>query len=180
MLLKIVFRTLLIVTVMATQIAQAGVKEYVRDYTYHGADFDTRETSRVNAIDGVKRELMEELGTYVSSVVKMNQDSLGNSYMSHDVINITAGIVAMKVLDEKWNQPVYFVKAGMKADPDDVLTQLKEMRSDLQFEKSLRESHEELQNSRNEVAKLKAQLAQMMLARDTQTPAKTPVPVVMA
>ena len=172
---KLFSHALLLVTCLVAQLAQAEVKEYVRDYNYHGTDFDTRDTSRVNAIDGVKRELLEELGTYVGSVVKMNQDSLGNSYMSHDVINITAGIVAMKVLNEKWNQPEYFVKAGMKADPDDVLTKLKAMRADLQLEKSLRESHEELQNSRNEVAKLKAQLAQMMLARDMHTPAKPPV-----
>jgi uncharacterized protein len=160
--IKLAFRAiLLMVACLIVQIAQAEVKEYVRDYNYHGTDFDTRDTSRVNAIDGVKRELLEELGTYVGSVVKMNQDSLGNSYMSHDVINITAGIVAMKVLNEKWNQPEYFVKAGMKADPDDVLTKLKAMRADLELEKSLRDSHEELQRARNEMAQLKAQLAEM-------------------
>ena len=123
--IKIATHTILLITAsFIAQISQAEIKEYVRDYHYHGADFDTRETSRVNAIDGVKRELLDELGTYVGSVVKMHQDSLGNSYMSHDVINITAGIVAMKVLSEKWKQPEYFVKAGMKADPDDVLTKV--------------------------------------------------------
>ena len=90
-------------------IASAGVKEYVRDYTYQGAQVDTRATCRVNAIDGVKRELLDELGTYVGSVVKIHQDSLGNNYMSQDVVNITAGIVALKLLDERWNQPAYFV-----------------------------------------------------------------------
>ena len=167
-------QTLLLAVCCTVPQAQAEVKEYVRDYNYHGMDFDTPETSRVHAIDGVKRELLEELGTYVGSVVKLHQDSLGSSYMSHDVVNITAGIVAMKVLDEKWKQPVYFVKAGMKADPDDVLVKLKAMRADLELEKSLRESYEELQNSRNEVAKLKAQLAQLMLARDTSAPARPP------
>jgi TPR repeat protein len=161
--------------------AQAEVKEYVRDYNYHGTEFDTRDTSRVNAIDGVKRELLEELGTYVGSVVKMNQDSLGNSYMSHDVVNITAGIVAMKVLNEKWKQPEYYVKAGMKADPDDVLAKLKAMREDLELEKSLRDSYEELQRARDEVAQLKAQLAQLKLAQavavSMPVPTLAPAPV---
>jgi TPR repeat protein len=168
---------LLLAACCGAQSAQAEVKEYIRDYNYHGAAYDTETTCRVNALDGVKRELLDELGTYVGSVVKLHQDSLGNSYMSQDVVNITAGIVAMKVLDEKWKQPVYFVKAGMKADPDDVLVKLKALRADLEMEKALRESYEELQNSRNEVAKLKAQLAQLMGAQDKQVSAKTVVPV---
>ncbi len=171
---KKIARTLLMAACCAALVAQAEVREYVRDYSYHGAEFDTAATCRVNAIDGVKRELLEEIGTYVGSVVKLHQDSLGNTYMSHDVVNIAAGIVAMKVLDEKWKQPVYFVKAGMKADPDDVLAKLKALRADLELEKSLRESYEELQNSRNEVAKLKAQLAQLMRERDTTVPAPPP------
>ena len=103
---KLLPYALLFVTCLVAQLAQAQVKEYIRDHDYHSTEFDTVATSRVNAIDGVKRELLEELGTYVGSVVKMNQDSLGNSYMSHDVINITAGIVAMKVLNEQWKQVV--------------------------------------------------------------------------
>ncbi len=154
----------------------AALQEYIRDYTYQATNYDTPTTSRVNAIDGVKRELLQEIGTYVGSVMKLHQDSLGNSYMSQDVINITAGIVAMKVLDEKWRQPQYFIKAGMKADPDDVLVKLKTMRADLELEKSLRESYDELQNARNEVAKLKAQLDQFMQAKNTPAIIKTPVP----
>jgi TPR repeat protein len=171
-----IVHTLLMAACCAAPPAQAEVKEYIRDYNYHGAGFDTAATCRANAIDGVKRELLEEIGTYVGSVVKLHQDSLGNSYMSHDVVNITAGIVAMRVLDEKWKQPVYFVRAGMKADPDDVLAKLKALRADLELERSLRESYEELQNSRNEVAKLKAQIEQLRLARDTQAPARSTDP----
>jgi len=171
-----IVHTLLMAACCAAPPAQAEVKEYIRDYNYHGAGFDTAATCRANAIDGVKRELLEEIGTYVGSVVKLHQDSLGNSYMSHDVVNFTAGIVAMRVLDEKWKQPVYFVRAGMKADPDDVLAKLKALRADLELERSLRESYEELQNSRNEVAKLKAQIEQLRLARDTQAPARSTDP----
>lgn len=158
--LKLVFRGFLAVLILAPLVAKAEVKEYVRDYSYYAERYDTVETSRVNAIDGVKRELLDELGTYVGSVIRQKQDSLGNSYMSHDVVNITAGIVALNVLDEKWQQPVYYVKANMKADPDDVLVQLKALRANLELENSLRESFEELERSRKEVAQLKAQLAE--------------------
>ncbi len=155
----------LMAAIIAPRIAYAEVKEYIRDYSYHAESYDTVESSRVNAIDGVKRELLDELGTYVGSVIEQKQDSLGNSYMSRDVINITAGIVALNVLDEKWAQPVYYVKADMKADPDDVLVQLKAMRANMDLENSLRESFEELERSRKEVAQLKAQLAEKELSR---------------
>lgn len=187
-----VCRILLAVAIFASQPAHAEIREYIRDYNYQGETFDSAATCRVNAIDGVKRELLDELGTYVGSVAKQHQDSLGNSYMSQDVIKITAGIVAMKVLNEKWKQPVYYVKAGMKADPDDVLTKLKAMRADLELEKNLRESYEELQRARREMAELKAQLAQLKLAPAAPAvnaiaatsqvflpkPAPAPVPVV--
>jgi TPR repeat protein len=152
---------LLILPIFIAAKAQAEVKEYIRDYNYQGESYDTVASCRANAISGVKRELLDELGTYIGSVVKMHQDSLGNSYMSHDVVNITAGIVAMKVIDEKWTKPIYFVKAGMKADADDVLVKLKAMRSDFELEKSLRNSFEELKRARDELEELKAQLAQL-------------------
>lgn len=154
--------------------AHAEVKEYIRDHTYHAAEYDTEATSRLNAIDGVKRELLDELGTYVGSVIKINQDTLGNSYMSQDMVKITAGIVAMKLLNEKWLRPEYFVKASMKADPDDVLTKLKAMRADLELEKNLRNSYEELERARAELEELKAQLA--MLKKTRGSVAALPVP----
>jgi len=49
----------------------AEVRQYIRDYKYTANDFDTRYTSRVRAIDGVKQRLLEELGTYVASVVEL-------------------------------------------------------------------------------------------------------------
>ena len=173
---KFVFHSLLIAAGLGAQLAQAEIKEYIRDYNYQGETYDTAASGRVNAIDGVKRELLDELGTYVGSVVKLNQDSLGNSYMSQDVIKITAGIVALKVINEKWKQPVYYVKAGMKADPDDVLAKLKAMRADLELEKNLRESYEELESARREMAELKAQLAQLKLA--TAAPPAKPMVVI--
>jgi len=160
MMKKHFLNTLLVMTFFSTSLSQAEIKEYIRDYRYQGENYDTQSSCRVNALEGVKRELLDELGTYIGSVVKINQDSLGHSYMSHDVINITAGVVAMKVLEEKWKQPVYYVKAGMKADPDDVLIKLKSIRADLDLEKSLRNSFEELQHARAELEEMKAQLAQ--------------------
>lgn len=153
--------------------AQAAVTEYVRDYTYQGARYDSESTCRVNAVEGVKRELLEELGTYIGSVVKLHQDSLGNSYMSQDVVNITAGIVSMKVLEERWKQPDYFIRAGMKADPDDVLVKLKALRADLELEKALRDSYEALEQARRELASLRAQLARKQTPNTAALPSTT-------
>ena len=177
---RFIFLLLLIAPIFLATQAQAEVKEYIRDYNYQGESYDTVASCRANAISGVKRELLDELGTYIGSVVKMYQDSLGNSYMSHDVVNITAGIVAMKVIDEKWTKPIYFVKAGMKADADDVLVKLKAMRSDFELEKSLRNSFEELKRARDELEELKAQLAQLKQSGNTIAPSAKVMPIVVA
>ena len=153
---------------MVSTSAVAEVKEYIRDYNYHANMFDTEYTSRINAIDGVKRELLEEIGTYVHSVIEINTNSLGDTHMSKDLSTMTAGVVKLKVMDEKWNKPLFYVKANMKANPDEVLENIKQLRNDLELEKALRNSNEALEQSRAEVTRLKAQLAQDQLAAETR------------
>ena len=63
MLTRLIFHASLLALLCAAQAARADITEYVRDYRYQGASFDTRATCRINAIDGVKQELLAELGS---------------------------------------------------------------------------------------------------------------------
>lgn len=133
--------------------------EYVRDYRYQTQLYDTRDTARVQALDGVRHVLVQELGTYVQSVIKIKQDQLGNSYMSNDIVTLSAGIVAMNVLQEEWNKVDYYVKAKMHADPDEVVETVKALHTNHELEDMLRTSQLELENTRSEIARLQMALA---------------------
>ena len=45
----------------------AETKTFIKEYTYHAGDEDSRNSSRTIALREVKRLLLEELGTYLES-----------------------------------------------------------------------------------------------------------------
>lgn len=138
--------------------AHAAEDEYIREYTYTATEFDTKYTSRVQALDGVKQALIEELGVFVQSVVRQSEDSEGNSSMSHDVVTLTAGIVRTTVLDEKWDGASYYIKAKIKADQQEVKTALKALQEDQKLEEALRNSQTQLASARTKIENLQSEL----------------------
>jgi len=48
---------------MPIHFADAEIKTFVKEYTYHAGDEDSRNSSRTIALREVKRLLLEELGT---------------------------------------------------------------------------------------------------------------------
>lgn len=154
------FRIFPVLVVLLTSVAEAATQEFIRDYSYPAGRFDSEYTSRIRAIDGVKQGLLNELGVYVASVIKINKDQFGNVHMSQDIQSLTAGILSLIILQEKWNRVEYYLKAKMKADPEQVLKSLKELQKNQELEEALRESFEELEKSRQEIVQLKARLEQ--------------------
>lgn len=149
---------LLVILSVATLNVSAAIQEYVRDYSYPASRYDSEYTSRIRAIDGVKQSLLDELGVYVSSVINVNKDQFGNVHMSQDIQNITAGIVTLLVLNENWDRIRYYLKAKMKADPEEVLRSVKALQKNEELEVALRDSMRDLEKARLHIASLKQQL----------------------
>jgi len=143
---------------LSASLSEAATQEYIRDYSYPASRFDSEYTSRIRAIDGVKQSLLDELGVYVSSVINVNKDQFGNAHMSQDIQNITAGIISLLVLNENWNRIRYYLKAKMKADPDEVLRSVKALQKNEELEVALRDSMRDLNQARQQIAVLKQQL----------------------
>jgi len=151
---------LVILFLIFPALTHAAAREYVRDYTYQTDEFDTKYTSRVRAIDGVKQTLVQELGTYIQSVVNLKKDDKGNKSMSHDVVTLTAGVISTKILKENWNRVVYYVKASMRADKEEVLKAIDALRKDYRLEEALRDSLHELTQSRKTIKELQYKMKQ--------------------
>ncbi|MDQ1362235.1 MAG: uncharacterized protein QG652_95, partial [Pseudomonadota bacterium] len=108
-------------------ITTAAEQTYVREYIYQASEADSKLSARAIALQEVKRELLSELGTHVSSLVKLKTSSDGTQLGTEEIETLSAGVTRVEILNEKWDGVTYVLKAQIKADPADVLTSLEKM-----------------------------------------------------
>jgi hypothetical protein len=121
--LLITFSALLCIPSIST----AAEQTYVREYIYQASEADSKLSARAIALQEVKRELLSELGTHVSSLVKLNTSSDGTQLGTEEIETLSAGVTRVEILDEKWDGVTYVLKAQIQADPADVLKSLEKM-----------------------------------------------------
>ena len=97
---------LLCMSIMNT--VHAKVNEYIREHTYIANEFDDRHSSRIIAIDETKQNLLNELGTHIRSRIKMQASNFGEEYGLSETIALTAGLVKVKLLKERWRNRKYY------------------------------------------------------------------------
>jgi len=114
-------------SISLSNIAIAAEQTYVREYTYQASEADSKLSARAIALQEVKRELLSELGTHVTALVKIQSSSDGAHLGTEEIETLSAGVTHVEILEEKWNGVVYVLKAQIKADPADVLKSLHKM-----------------------------------------------------
>lgn len=106
----------------------AGLITFEREYRYQAGKTDNQISCRMIALEQVKLQLLEELGTYLES-----NTEVGNFSLTRDNITVlTAGIVRTTIIDEQWDNKAYYLKARIVADPDDVTRKIDALRRDRQ------------------------------------------------
>ena len=117
-------------------LAFAEERFFVEEYTYQASEADSKLSSRVIALEQVKRLLLEKLGTYLES-----ESEVKNFQLTKDqIIILTAGIVSTQIIDEKWDGKTYSLKAKIAADPQEVIRSIDLLRQDRQKVKDLEET----------------------------------------
>ena len=111
-------RLWLILFILFSSFLFADEKTFVREYTYKASDYDSKVTSRANALEQVKRLLLEEVSVYMQSEFEMKdwEEQIGDKIVSGEfaeqrILSITAGITETKILEEKWTGVEYWIKA---------------------------------------------------------------------
>jgi hypothetical protein len=94
---------------------------YVREYTYTASETDNKASARTAALAEIKRQLLEELGTYVRSETVVKDNAL----VTDKIVSMTGGLIETKILAEKWTGETFYLKARMKVDPE-TLKKIKE------------------------------------------------------
>jgi tetratricopeptide (TPR) repeat protein len=134
----------------------AEIKSLVKEYTYQASELDSKTTCRAIALEQVKRELLEELGTYVESTTVVQDAQIEKD----EIKTLSAGVVQTKILDEKWDGKSFWLKAEVSADPDEVAASIEKLKNDQKLADELAESQAEKEKALEEVERLKAELAQ--------------------
>jgi len=139
---------------LKTDIASASEKVFIKEYTYQASDIDSKVSSRVIALEQIKRLLLEELGTYLISETEVK-----NFNISKDQITIlTAGIVKTTILEDNWDGKSYYLKAKLTADSDQVAKTVDALRHDKERSKELSEAKKTAEEALNEIGRLKNML----------------------
>lgn len=164
-------RFLIAVFTIILSLSSLQAETYVREYTYKASEYDSKVTSRANALDQVKVLLLQEIGTHIRQKISISEDSFGNQLASEDIEAVTAGLTKVEILDEKWNGETFYLKARIEADTDAVLNALEAFRKDTTNEskkqlEALKSKQKELELARAEVKKLRMQLEQSKDAKE--------------
>lgn len=116
------------ITMLLAFTAKAEQKTFVREYNYQASEDDSKLTARSKALTAVKSLLIEELGVYIESYVNYSLEEknskIVNDFFVREIRQVSAGIAETKILEEQWTGSNYYVKAEIKADPDEVIRTL--------------------------------------------------------
>ncbi|MGO9136564.1 MAG: tetratricopeptide repeat protein [Syntrophales bacterium] len=148
----------------AISLSHAEIKTFVKEYTYQASELDSKSSCKAIATEQLKRTLLEELGTYVESKTIVKDSQLDKD----EITTLTAGVVQLVVMDEKWDGKVYWLKAQVKADPDEVAASIDKLRNDEQLMHDLEEARAEAAQAMEEAEALRQQLAQTTADKQKQ------------
>lgn len=129
----------------------AETKTFIKEYTYQASEIDSKLSSRVIALEQVKRLLLEELGTYLESKTEVKDFQLTKD----QIVILTTGIVTAEIIEERWDGKTYYLKAKMVADPNDVAISVDKLRQDHQKTKELEETRKRADEALREVERLR-------------------------
>jgi len=144
----------------------ATEKTFVREYTYQASDYDSKVTSRANALEQVKRLLLEEVSMFIKSEINMSttEVSIGGEselkdFYENKITSITAGITETKILEEKWNGVEYWMKAEITIDPDDIDRKVSDIVNSREKLEELEDIKKKADDALLEIERLKKEMA---------------------
>lgn len=129
-------------------------RNFVRDYHYEASEDDSKNMARTKALAQVKKVLLEEIGVYIRSYVKIEQSTNKEDFITQDIETVTAGITKVKVIEELWNGTTFYVSAEVTTNPEEVAEHLNEAIKTRANSKNIKKLEELLSTKDSEIKKL--------------------------
>lgn len=136
-------------------------KTFIREYTYHAGENDSKISSRAIAIAELRSLLLHEIGVYVESEQLLKTVEIDGKFSQDFVENIatiSAGITKLEVLEEKWNGEIFFMKAAITINIKEFEETLKQAVNAKKQNKEVTILKKELDDTKREIALLSEQI----------------------
>ncbi len=133
----------------------AAPQAFTQEYHHEAGVMDSEGSSRAIALEQVKRLLLEELGACLERETAVKDYQMG----AEQVASLAAGIVRMTIVEEKWENRTYRVRAKMAADPDDVAAAIDGLRKNRRVVEELAQSRQETAEALEEIDFLRGETA---------------------
>ena len=124
------YRILLSLLLTTSLLAKENI--FVQEYTYQVSEYDSKVTSRDNALEQVKRLLLEEASVFFINEVDWTKGEtlINGRYIKKDIYekNIKSIIVEINeinIIYQFWNTKTYLLKGTIKLDTDDIAEKIK-------------------------------------------------------
>lgn len=150
----LIIQLAIIFVLLSISLSDAKMVTFEKEYTYQASEIDSKVTARAIAVEQVKRLVLEELGTYLMAETEVKDFRLTKD----KVVMLTAGVVQTEILNEKWDGEKYYLKARIKADPDEVAASVDKLRKDTQKSKELEDAKKRADEAFKQIEKLKKEL----------------------
>lgn len=92
---------------------------FIKEYTYYASEKDSKIDARNNALSELKKLVIEEVGTLVSTDTELNKTD-DEIILESKTRIISESITKTKILDEKWDGYKYYIKAEIFVDEKDL------------------------------------------------------------
>lgn len=139
---------------LTSSVASTKVVTFQREYTYQASELDSKISCRTIAGQQVKRLLLEELGIYLGSRTELKNFQI----TSDQVTTLSAGIVQMEIIDEKWDGKEYWLKASIRVAPDEVVKSIDSLRRNREQVLQLERTRKIGEQALEEIAELRKEL----------------------
>jgi tetratricopeptide (TPR) repeat protein len=120
---RVIIMVLMILSAPFTSMATS--RQFIENYTYSAGESDSKLTCRTVSLIEIKRLLLEKIGTYLESRTEIKDFQIDKD----EIVALTAGIVKLEILDEKWNGEKYSLTAKIEANPEDITKAINNLRN---------------------------------------------------
>ena len=119
----------------------------VKEYAYQANENDSKVSSRIIALDQVKKLISDELSSSL-----LNAKELKDLKFTKDrMVTLVSGIIEPDIIEEKWDGKTYYLKAKISLDPDGMIQLINTVHADREMSKDLEETRKESERIRKEL-----------------------------
>jgi len=152
---RVIIMVLMILSLPFTSMATS--REFTENYTYSAGESDSKLTCRMVSLIEIKRLLLEKIGTYLESRTEIKDFRIEKD----EIVALTAGIVKLEILDEKWNGEKYSLTAKIEANPEDITKAINNLRNQQDKMKNIQKLKEFNDESLEQIREMQFRMQQL-------------------